>query len=264
MCCMYSSRKALRAALLAAEEKTADDLSQTSAPTQQTGVREDKTKKTGEQYGMGEGEREGEKEVVEEKEGEREVMEEKEEEREVMGEKEGEGQVEVREVGEELTESYAKSSDGDDSDTGDAGNADNNGEDDKSTQSPARVSASDSHGVTGGVLIHPRHSHPQAQLQESAEELLAIMGAGSPDAEVHANVSKTTSESSVDSFLLSDHPCFLHLRVSHKCSAAHTYIPVNRPVGIDIPHNQFISPNRSLVQQVKTTFCFAVADHRLV
>lgn len=90
----------------------------------------------------------------------------------------------------------------------------------------------------------------------STDELLAIMGASSPPQR------NSFSESSSDS-LLSDFPCFLHIRVSHKSCASHVYVPINSSVGIDIPRDrQFLSPTKGTVQQVKTTFCFAVAEKR--
>ena len=71
------------------------------------------------------------------------------------------------------------------------------------------------------------------------------------------------SEISIDS-LFSDHAYFLHVRVSHKSCAAYAYTPLNRPVGIDIPYNSFLSSKNNLVQQVKTVFCFAIAERRSV
>lgn len=123
----------------------------------------------------------------------------------------------------------------------------------KDTLSP--VSGQESSGDSQGELPH---------LQSSHEELLAIMGnTDSSRLTVHRGSSHTTSEYSGDSFLL-EQPCFLHIRVSHKCSAAHTYTPLNRGVAIDIPHGEVFYSNKALLQQVKTTFCFAVAEGRLV
>ena len=75
--------------------------------------------------------------------------------------------------------------------------------------------------------------------------------------------SNPNSESSVDS-LLADKSYFLHVRVSHKSCAAYTYTPLNRPVGIDIPSRTFYTSQRSFVQQVRTVFCFTIAEQRFV
>ena len=101
--------------------------------------------------------------------------------------------------------------------------------------------------------------------ENSTDELLAIMGAEQPPTDSQlwgSSHTHTNSESSTDS-LLSDQPCFLHIKVSNKSTAAHTYTPLNRPVGIDIPQNRPLLPKQGLVQ-VKTTFSFAVAEQRLV
>jgi hypothetical protein len=97
----------------------------------------------------------------------------------------------------------------------------------------------------------------------SADDMLAIMGA-----EGTAHLKKLSSHTSIESSssadsLLSEHPCFLHLRVSQRCSAAHTYTPLNRAVGVDIP-NKLLSPAKGTLQQVRLNFCFAVAERRLV
>ena len=117
------------------------------------------------------------------------------------------------------------------------------------TLSPESMSNSDSIGDSSDLT---RHQH------SSADELLAIMGGMHPQ---KRDSFCTVSESSGES-LLSEHPCFLHIRVSHKCSAAHTYTPLNRSIGIDIPHNKLLSPAKGTLQQVKTIFCFAVAEKR--
>ena len=119
------------------------------------------------------------------------------------------------------------------------------------------VSVSGSEGAGRG---HPNHQ-PSCS---STDELLAIMGMDTTHRIPHpAHASQTVSESSGDnSFLLAEQPCFLHLKVSHKCSAAHTYTPVNFAVGIDIPQSKAYQPPRGFLQQVRTTFCFAVAEKR--
>lgn len=119
------------------------------------------------------------------------------------------------------------------------------------SNSDSQLSSSDSQG-DGLLRAHKRH-------QSGADEMLAIMGADTATYRKLSSHDTSESSSSADS-LLSDHPCFLHVRVSHKCSAAHTYTPLNRAVGIDIPHN-LASPKGTL-QQVKTAFCFAVAERR--
>ncbi len=115
-------------------------------------------------------------------------------------------------------------------------------------------------GLSSSESEQGSKGHPHQPSCSSTDELLAIMGVEAPNRTPHpAHTSQTTSESSVDN-LLSEHPCFLHLRVSHKCSAAHTYTPVNMVIGIDIPQNQVFQPPRGVIQQVRTTFCFAVAE----
>ncbi len=105
------------------------------------------------------------------------------------------------------------------------------------------------------------HQPSQSHSASSTDELLAIMGAESSSSlPIQSQPSHTNSECSTES--LSDHPCFLHVRVSHKSCASHTYTPINRAVGIDIPGNNPFSPTRGILQQVKTMFCFAVAEHR--
>ena len=100
----------------------------------------------------------------------------------------------------------------------------------------------------------------ELERQTSADEMLAIMGAGSTTKDGTRNYNHSISESSVDTFFPGN-VCFLHIRVSHKSHATHTYTPLNHPIGIDIPQ-KILSP--STFQQVKTLFCFAVAEQRSV
>ena len=80
---------------------------------------------------------------------------------------------------------------------------------------------------------------------------------------LHLPSSHKISESSVDS-LLSDHAYFMHVCVSSRSVASYTYIPINRAVGVDIPSNDPFLTKQSSVHQVKTAFCFAVAQKRQV
>ena len=118
-------------------------------------------------------------------------------------------------------------------------------------------------GISGSETERGTRGHPNHQPScSSTDELLAIMGAEQPSQHSHPDhISQSTSESSGDNNILqlSENLCFLHLRVSHKSSAAHTYTPVNMAMGIDIPQNQ---PPRGFIQQVKSNFCFAVEERR--
>ena len=120
-----------------------------------------------------------------------------------------------------------------------------------------------------------------AQTQsESADDMLAIMGAADPG---QTQISSQNSESSdsVTSLdaLLADSPYFLHLYVNPKSLHTYTYTPINNAVGIDIPRTKakldrdtitgdHMKKSRSLsppiIHHVKNRFCFAVIDKRLV
>lgn len=262
-----NSKKALRAALLAAEEKTSEHLS------------ENTDRKEGEEGGT-EGER---------KSGEAQGSEMKDEETR-SGEQESEVKVpekvapenqETRTNGEvqgDLRNGDHGDSNGDHGDgLGDGGDChgDDNGgsasnkgsaEQEAVGQDEPSVGDKDTATEAPGAESTGGSQTSLPRLQNSHEELLAILGhADSPSMASHRESSThTTSEGSVggDSNLLSDQPRFLHVRVSHKCSAAHTYLPLNRGLGIDIPYSDMLNPNKSLLQQVKTTFCFAVAECR--
>lgn len=152
--------------------------------------------------------------------------------------------------------------------------------------------STDSSGVTateGGKEAGSEHSETLKQLgvskkggeavevkkrsrEEEEEHILSpgndmcdmLVMAESSSENLRITTSHQNSECSVDS-LLSDRAYFLHLRVSHKSCAAYTYTPLNRPVGIDIPSNStFFTSKKSFIQQVRTVFCFAIAERRLV
>lgn len=223
----YNSKKALRAALLAAEEKTAEHLSLT-CDTQDTADRKQE-------------ECEGVTSAGEEVK-ERATSTESQENRTTGANQDdcvSEGSKGLEGVGQ--IESLESSLDH------------------KDTASTGHESSAGSQGE-----VHLPGEGPLPRLQSSNEELLAIMGnSDSPRVDFRRDSSHTASEYSGDSFL-SDLPCFLHIRLSHKSSATHTYTPLNLAVGIDIPHGDALSANKALVQKVQTTFCFAVADCRLV
>lgn len=115
---------------------------------------------------------------------------------------------------------------------------------------------------------------------DSADDMLAIMGAAHPTHTQHSSHNSESSESvtSLDA-LLADSPYFLHIYVSPKSLHTYTYTPINSSVGIDIPRSKsgedrdalirdHIKKSRSLsppvVRHVRNQFCFAVIDKRCV
>lgn len=224
--CSFNSKKALRAALLAAEEKTSEHLSLTTDSSLHTPDR-----------------RAVEKEGAEGEEG---------------------AQSEVTQSQEARThDGHGSDGNGDSNHGSDNIHGDESGNGDSEKVNAECLESSSSHKETGSGGESEGTGDPPPPHQTSNEELLAIMGAVCPGEDACRNSTHTGSEYSGDS-ILSDLPCFLHIKVSQKCSAAHTYTPLNRGVGIDIPHGAVLSPSKSLVQQVKTLFCFAVAEKRSV
>lgn len=222
---------------------------------------EEGEKEGGEEEGEKEREEGGEEERQEE-EGEKGREEEKGDENE--GGREGEGRKEPENVQEdgakEGGEGVVKEAEGSRTERDSEQEPLKSSEIETEFKSPGRASNSDSQLSSDSRVDGILGAHRQ---DSSTEEMLAIMGVdGAHPRKLSSHIS-VESSSSADS-LLSDHPCFLHIRVSQNCSAAHTYTPLNRAVGVDIPHKSVNSPALATVQQVKTVFCFAVAERRLV
>lgn len=120
---------------------------------------------------------------------------------------------------------------------------------------------------SGALQVVKEARNGAVEEEEDEEHLLSASsdtGEASDGLVARVPSSHKISECSVDS-LLADRAYFLHIRVSSKSCASYAYIPLNRPVGIDIPaKNPFLPSRQSSIHQVKTAFCFAVAQKRLV